>query len=147
MYTQEIADRICAELEEGRSLRSICEAEGMPSEALVRKWAANDTEGFYAQYARAREIGYEKMAEEIIEISDDGSRDYMKVGDRDVPDYDHIQRSKLRVDTRKWLLSKMLPKKYGDKVAVTGADDGPIQVTVLQLTDTAKKPDADRNPG
>lgn len=76
----------------------------------------------------------ERFAEEILEISDDGTNDWMKrkVGDEviDVVDHEHIQRSKLRVDSRKWLMSKIAPKRYGEKVAVTGADGGPIQVNI-----------------
>lgn len=66
----------------------------------------------------------ERMAEEIQEISDDGSNDWMEREGITVADHEHIQRSKLRVDSRKWLLSKMMPKKYGDRVSaeVTGAD-------------------------
>ena len=50
---------------------------------------------------------------------------------------EHIQRSRVRIDTRKWLLSKMLPKVYGDKaeVAVTGADRGPVQSVTVSVTD------------
>lgn len=50
-----------------------------------------------------------------------------------------IQRSKLRVDTRKWLASKMAPKKYGDKVAIGGADDlGPVQTVTKKMTDAER---------
>jgi hypothetical protein len=81
---------------------------------------------------RAREIGYHLMAEEIIEISDDATNDYVErakeEGVQIVVDHDHIARSRLRVETRKWVLARMLPKAYGDRVAV-GGDAGapPIQ--------------------
>jgi hypothetical protein len=82
--------------------------------------------------SRAREIGYFILADEIMEIADDATNDYTtrakEEGAEVVVNHDHISRSKLRVDTRKWMLSKMLPKVYGDKVAVGGdADAPPIQ--------------------
>jgi hypothetical protein len=80
-------------------------------------WVLSDLHGFGERYARAKEIAAHMLAEEIAEIADDGSRDYTVTEDgREIPDHDHINRSKLRVDSRKWLLSKLLPKKYGDKV-------------------------------
>ncbi len=114
IYTQEIADTICKALAEGKSLRSICREEGMPTEATVRMWAADDREGFYSQYTRARDIGLDCVAEEVFEIADHGS--------------DH-QRDRLKFDARRWYLSKLAPKRYGDKITQehTGADGGPIQ--------------------
>lgn len=114
IYTAELADTICKALAEGKSLRSICRDEGMPTEATVRMWAADDREGFYSQYTRARDIGLDCVAEEVFEIADDGS--------------DH-QRDRLRFDARRWYLSKLAPKRYGDKITQehTGADGGPIR--------------------
>jgi hypothetical protein len=105
-------------------LRSIC-AEGSPAESTVRAWALDDIEGFAAQYTRAREIGYERLADEILEISDDGSNDTYQTDNGEATNHDVIARSRLRVDSRKWMLSKMLPKKYGDKLAIGGSDDMP----------------------
>jgi hypothetical protein len=74
----------------------------------------------------------EHWAEDIIEISDDGSRDYVATSDEDGAhrvDHDHVSRSRLRVDSRKWLLSKLAPKKYGDRVGLEhyGPGGGPIE--------------------
>lgn len=101
VYTPEIADEICRRLADGEGLVAICRDKHMPAEAAVRKWALDDREGFYARYARAREIQAERWADEIIDIAD---------GDGD------WQRARLRVDTRKWLVAKVLPKKYGERV-------------------------------
>jgi hypothetical protein len=122
LYTKEIGDEICQRIAEGESLRSICKGNRMPSCATVLNW----------QFARAREIGYFILADEIMEIADDATNDYTtrakEEGAEVVVNHDHISRSKLRVDTRKWMLSKMLPKVYGDKLAVGGdADAPPIQ--------------------
>ena len=138
IYSQELADRICAALAEGRTLRDVCRDEGMPTEATVRNWALVEDEekrpGFFSQYARAREIGYHAMADETLEISDDGTNDWMKrtQGEDtiDVVNNEAIARSRLRVDTRKWLLSKALPKIYGDKVtSVIEGGEKPVEIT------------------
>ena len=133
-YSQEIADEVCRRLAGGESLRAICRDEGIPHELTVRLWALDDREGFAAQYARAREVQFLAIADELLEIADDGRNDWMQRRGNDERggwelNGEHIQRSRVRIDTRKWMLSKMLPKVYGDKteVAVTGANGGPVQ--------------------
>ena len=133
-YSQEIADEVCRRLAGGESLRAICRDEGIPDESTVRLWALDDREGFAAQYARAREVQFLAIADELLEIADDGRNDWMQRRGNDERggwelNGEHIQRSRVRIDTRKWMLSKMLPKVYGDKteVAVTGANGGPVQ--------------------
>jgi len=95
----------------------------MPHDSTVRNWVLDDREGFSAQYARAREIGYMTMADELLEIADDGKNDWMKRnGEGSQLNGEHVQRSRLRVDTRKWLLSKALPKVFGDKITHEGGE-------------------------
>lgn len=133
IYTPELAMKICEQLAEGRSLRDVCDDEGMPGETTVRRWALEDYNGFSAQYAKARELGYHCMADELLEIADDGTNDWVERQGNN-PGYEangeHIQRSRLRVDTRKWFLSKVLPKVYGDKTAIVGGgpDDPPVKI-------------------
>ena len=129
-YTQELADKICAELSQGISLRTVCLAEDMPDASSVFRWLRTNEE-FCKQYARAKEESTDAMAEEILDIADDGRNDWMTVAsgtdfEKEVPNHEVLQRSRLRVDTRKWIMSKMKPKKYGDKVDVT-SDNKPIQ--------------------
>ena len=118
------------------TLREVCREESMPHESTVRGWVLKDREGFLAQYTQAREIGYHCMADELLEIADNGSNDWMDRQDKDNAGYDlngeHVQRSRLRLDTRKWMLSKALPKIYGDKVALehTGKDGKPLSATI-----------------
>lgn len=119
MYSPETGTRICVEISAGRSLRSICDDEGMPDKATVFRWLASD-ETFRDQYARAREAQADAMLEEIIQIADDGENDTYKDEEGRVrTDQDVIARSRLRVDTRKWAMSKMAPKKYGEKLDLT----------------------------
>lgn len=134
-YTPEIAREICALLASGMFLREICRDENFPPESTVRGWVVDDREGFSAQYARARELGLHSMAEETVEIADYGENDtYVKEDGSQGVNTDVVQRSKLRVDTRKWLLSKMLPKDFGDKITQehTGPDGGPVQVSEVR---------------
>ncbi len=124
IFSQEIADKICQRLANGESLRGICRDEEMPGTTTVFNWLAGSDQSFSAfrdQYTRAREIQADALVDEILEISDDGSNDWMaREGKDGEPSWalngEHVQRSRLRVDSRKWFASKVLPKKYGDKV-------------------------------
>lgn len=128
-YTQEIADEICTRLANGESLRAICGSDRddfMPHIGTVLRWVvAHDA--FREQYAKAREVQAETMADEIVSIADGkdlGVEEKVALSARD----------RLRVDSRKWVASKLLPKKYGDKVQqeITGAEGGPLQVSWLK---------------
>lgn len=135
-YTTRIAGLICTRLTEGESLRQICSDKKMPGVTTVQRWLADQTYlVFRDQYARAREAQADFIADEILEIADDGSNDYMERKRQDgstetVLDAEHVQRSRLRIDARKWYASKVAPKKYGDKITQehTGKDGGPIQL-------------------
>lgn len=126
-FTQDTADEICSRLADGESLRQICREEWAPDFKTVFRWLQVRI-GFRQQYAEARDIGLEQMADELLEISDDGSNDWIKRNDPDNEGYvfngEHYQRSRLRIDTRKWILSKLAPKRYGDKLLVTDATLG-----------------------
>lgn len=125
-YSPDIAAQICDLLAGGLSLREICRRDDMPAQSTVYLWVSNDTGGFSERYTRAREAQAHFLADEILEIADDGSNDWTERQQGEdtitVVDHEHIQRSKVRIDARKWLMSKMAPKRYGDKLAVTGAD-------------------------
>lgn len=110
----EKASIVIAELESGKSLRKAAEAAGCGA-ATVLDWVDAD-KAFAEQYAQARARGYQLLADEIIEISDDASRDYIETEHGPKLDAEAVARSRLRVDSRKWMLAKMLPKVYGDKV-------------------------------
>jgi hypothetical protein len=122
-FTQKTADLICALLSEGQSLRKICESDSMPSKQTVLAWLASPERAeFLAQYARAREAQADFYAEEIVEIADDDSGDVKVDGQgNERMDAEFVGRSRLKVDTRKWLMARMAPKKYGDKIALTGS--------------------------
>jgi hypothetical protein len=125
-YTPELAAKICSQLAEGKSLRSVCSAEDMPSTATVFTWFAKYP-AFLEQYTHAKEESADAMAEEMLDIADDGSNDFMTItkGNHtyNVEDREVTNRSRLRVDTRKWIMSKMKPKKYGEKLDLTSGGE------------------------
>ena len=131
IYTPELAATICERLAKGESLRSICRLEGMPDRATVTNWLITDKEGFFSQYTRARDIGLDEMADELFDIADDSTRDtFVDDNGNERTNSEVVARSRLRVDTRKWYLSKLAPKKYGEKITqeVTGPRGGPMEM-------------------
>lgn len=124
-YTDETAAKICARIADGESVRSITSDADMPDQSVVYDWLKARPD-FAEQYTRAREAQADFYADQIIKIADDGENDtYVDDDGQPRTDHDVIARSRLRVDARKWVASKLAPKKYGDKVAVGGADDLP----------------------
>jgi hypothetical protein len=120
-YTEEKATAICALLAEGLSLREICKKDGMPPHSTVRQWVLDDRAGFAAHYARARDFGLDALADEILEIANtpkEGIKTVEKPTGTEVTNGDMIEHRRLQVEARKWYLSKLAPKRYGDKLAV-----------------------------
>jgi len=135
-YTVEIAREICRQLAEGVPLREICRQDGMPEWRTIYDWmvkddaavAAGGGAGLSASIARAREIGYDAIAEDCLRIADDASNDWMETEHGPRLNAEHVQRSKLRIETRLKLLAKWNPKKYGERVQVAGDADAPLKV-------------------
>jgi hypothetical protein len=137
-YSDELAAEICGKLASGKPLTKICAEESMPCESTVYLWLKKQ-EGFSEMYARAREDQADTLADEMLEIADDSSRDTLKTEAGEVCNTEYVQRSRLRVDTRKWIASKLKPRKYGDKVEHTGPAGGAFQhVHRIELVALAK---------
>lgn len=124
--TPAVVEKIVKGLSEGTPLTEICADEKMPAPRTVREWAQND-ENFSAAIARARELGFDALAEQCLEIADDARNDWMEKklnsGETiEVLNSEHVQRSKLRIETRLKLLAKWDPKRYGEKIDVTSGD-------------------------
>ena len=138
VFTQDLGDSICERLCDGESLRKICLSDDMPSRSTVFRWLAAD-ESFRDQYARAKEEQAELLADEIIDIADDGSNDFM--GEDEKYNGDAVARSKLRVDARKWVAAKLKPKKYGDRQLIGSDPDNPLpkgfSVNLVKPSDAA----------
>jgi hypothetical protein len=117
---KEIASAICEQIMGGDSVRKICAREGMPAMSTVFRRLAEDGE-FSEQYAHAREAQAEFFADEIIDIADETPVTEQPDPDGGVTmriDAAGVQRNKLRVDARKWVAAKLLPKKYGERTQV-----------------------------
>jgi hypothetical protein len=143
--TPEVIERIIDGLSNGTPLRELCRQDGMPAWRTVYSWLKADEE-LAARFAHARELGFDAIAEEALEIADDGTNDWMKRRRQDgteeeVVNSEHIQRSKLRIETRLKLLAKWSPKKYGEKLdlAHTGADGAPLQINAVSIAMDAVK--------
>ena len=114
-FTQAMADLICERLADGQSLRTVCKSDDTPAMSTVFKWL-REQESYSEQYTRATAERAEAMVEDMQAISDDKQIDH--------------NHKRIMVDTRKWIASKLKPKKYGERVSLTGDDDGaPIIVT------------------
>ena len=129
-YTKDVADEICERLSNGEPLAQICRDEDMPAYRTVYDWQDNHPD-FSANIARARTDGYEVLAADCLNISDENGRD-MRFTEKGavVIDNDVIQRAKLRIDTRLKLLSKWDPKRYGEKLDVNATVAGEIKIVV-----------------
>lgn len=149
-YDAVTGDAICMLVALGWSLRKI-KAEGenatgvyIPSLDVVFRWM-REVKDFNEQYARARDEQMEYFSEEIMDIADDGRNDWMEIYDSKGDQIgwkvngEAVMRSKVRVDVRKWLMSKRLPKKYGDKLDLTS--DGE-RLTTAPLVVSEIKPRA-----
>lgn len=129
--TPALVEEIVLRTAEGESLRAICGSTHMPSRSTVHKWLVEDRV-FLDQYAIARELRADVMFDETIAIADDASNDWVDGDKGPVFDHEHVQRSRLRIDARKWALARMVPKKYGDKVTnVVEGGDKPLQTLEL----------------
>jgi hypothetical protein len=143
-YSDDVADKMCDMIAEGWSVRQICMQDGMPEQATFYRWLLNQP-WLQDKYARAKEAQMDHFNEEIIDIADDGSNDWIERERQNGSTFvalneEALGRARLRIDTRKWLMAKHKPRKYGEKLAVGGADDLPpvamqqtINVAVLSL--------------
>lgn len=137
LFTDKLAALICQRLADGESLRSICASDSMPHRNTVMVWLG-EREHFQGQYARAREMQADLYAAEVVEIADRTlpavKRTIKGKGKTRTVEEQHgdaVERSRLMMDARKWYASKLAPKKYGEKLAVSGDDDGaPLTVLV-----------------
>ncbi len=140
-WTQEIEAEIFQRVASGKSIRAALDDDWLPSWATVNKRLAADPE-FAARYARAREEQADKIFDECLEIADQ----YDQAAEKLEGGTDHINRARLRIDTRKWMAGKLRPKVYGDKVAIGGADDLPsIKAEISAIDILAPRLDAIRS--
>lgn len=128
-FDQAIADEICEKIAQGQSLRKICGADRddfIPGQTTVYRWL-DESDAFAKQYASARVRQADHYFDEIVEIADAPNAGTDENGQAVLRD---PQRDRLRVDARKWVASKLAPKKYGDKVEL--AHSGEVTVTRIE---------------
>jgi len=139
--TPELKDEVCRRIADGATVREFAAQGGMPGKSTIFAELRRDPE-FADAYAKAREMQLESWEDELLAIADDVSRDVVTRPDGGAAfDHEHIARSKLRVDTRKWIMSKRLPRRYGDRVAqeLSGPDGGAIEVSDVSRLEAARR--------
>lgn len=131
-FDQAIADKICERLSDGETLRAICKTKGFPTPQTVWNWR-NENRAFFDAIARARELGHDALAEQCLEIADDASEDYEPNGEGGFRlNSEHVQRSRVKIDTRIRLLSKWDPRRYGERLEHNV--DGKLQIEIRDLS-------------
>lgn len=136
-YDKEIVfKRILSEIEEGASLRSVLRREGMPNQNTFFEWLYND-EDKTKQYARACEMRADAIFEDILLIADETAGDKKFTEQGEVIDSEYVARSRIKIDARKWMLGKMQPKKYGEKIQQEHS--GEVTTNIISLG-SGKKP-------
>lgn len=145
IFTKDLADKICEKLALGESMRTVCKDEEIPSMQTIFRWLREKPE-FREQYEVAKQESTDAMSEDILDIADDGTNDWMEReaenGSYTVLNTEAISRSRLRVDTRKWLMAKMKPKKYGEKMDVT-SDGKAIKGNSIIVADFSNEADSE----
>lgn len=130
-YSDETVTEICRQIAEGRSLTSICKVDGMPDITTVYEWQRKHPE-FSQRYAKARQDAADTLADEILRISDELEH---------ATDPIQIQAARLRVESRRWIASRLKPQTWGDKVQaeITGADGAPLPLVTVQFVQPGQK--------
>ena len=131
-YTPELATRICERMVDGETLRKICADDDMPHRSTLFRWLMKHAE-FERSYKMAIELHADWWADKAQEISDDRSADFIERDGKLIPDWENVQRSRLRVDTIKWRTAKLVPKKYSDRVQMSGPDEKPLASREIPL--------------
>lgn len=138
-YTPELFEAICQRIETGETLTDICRPEEMPNRSTVHDWiAAHDLS---QRFTRARDKGFDAIAESCFAIADDARNDWMERFDDDGAGVgwklngDHVQRSKLRIETRLKLLAKWDPKRYGEKIQTEHSGEVGVKSIVREVID------------
>lgn len=117
-YSTRLAAKICQQLAEGKSLRTVCKSDKMPSASTVFLWLSIHSE-FSEQYEKAKQESADALVEDMLDIADDP-----KLNPND---------KRVRIDTRKWISSKLKPKKYGDRVTHVGDEDAPVYTQIQHV--------------
>lgn len=119
-YTPDLAAKFCAALADGKSIRTVCKADGMPSKATVFRWLRE-----YPEFAKMYEVATDERADTLVD-------EIVEIADNCKTDADSIRKAKLRIHARVEYAQKMKPRKYGTKLELTGEGGGPLRVVMSQ---------------
>jgi len=128
-FSQELFNEICDKIAVSNNglVKILGSDERYPSHPIFYSWIKINEENI-SRYACAREAQADFLVDEILEISDDTSQDTITISngeyDKEVENREWINRSKLKVDSRKWIASKFRPTKYGDKLDIDHKTNG-----------------------
>lgn len=131
-YSPEFVDSICERISLGEPLLTICKDVKVPI-GTVHGWFTQNLDGSAEKYARARQARAEVYAEQIMEIVDEPA----PVLENGATDSGYVADKRLRMDARKWIASKLLPRVYGERQVLAGDPDAPLVTTVTHLVDIA----------
>jgi hypothetical protein len=137
-----VGEEICRQMAEGKGLRAICAQPGMPARTTVLRWLEEQS-SFAKRYQHAREALMDWYSEEILKIAFDDSGDLIVDGDRVVAGHHVVQRARLKVDTVKWIMAKLAPKRYGDRPEITEQQQA---LTITWAASDAPAPPVSREP-
>lgn len=134
-YDEELASSILERIAKGETLKAICRELGEPAESTFRNWVINDREGLSARYEQARHLQAESWADQIVDIVDETQYDDKETANGTIANSEWISRSRLRFEARKWLMAKLHPKVYGEKIESTlvGKDGGPVNIGLIEV--------------
>jgi hypothetical protein len=127
-WTNDLKDEILGRIAKGETLRQIVRGKHMPSDFEIYELRRADA-AFALSYAQARDQQLEVWEDELIDIAENGRNDWMEREMRSgrmerTLDREHFERSRLRVDARKWIMAKRAPQRYGDAMRIE-SDMGP----------------------
>lgn len=132
-WTEEIEDELFKRIGKGEALRKICADDWLPSVDTVMKRLASGDEAFNERYARAKELQADTIFEQCLEIADDASTDFEVIDGVPQLNREHVQRARLRIDTRRWMAGKLRPKVYGDKLDLTHANPDGTPISKIEV--------------
>jgi hypothetical protein len=133
-YTPELGILICKRLAEGETVRKLCLDDDMPPRQTLYDWLTRYPD-FRANYSIALELHADSWADLAQQIADDPAGDYIEKDGKLIPNWENVQRSRLRVDTIKWRCRTISPRKYSDRIQMSGADEKPIQLAQSGTSD------------
>lgn len=140
-YDPAKVEEVLAQLCEGQTLSAICRKPGMPHLNTMLGWVREDRDGLSVRYARARALGCELIADAIIDLADDIPLMVMGSDGKMMPNHAGIAQVRVQIDARKWMLAKMMPEKYGNRVQVESEQAiGPQHITILYQDSPVAEP-------